>query len=98
MKKHTLHTSFAVLMLLSFTLTHAQKAACKLYSNKGKEVRYERMLDDCKKADVVLFGELHNDPIAHWMQFELTKDQADISSLEEETQARPIISWRSRRP
>ena len=25
------------------------------------------------KADVVLFGENHNDPISHWLQLELTK-------------------------
>jgi uncharacterized iron-regulated protein len=74
MKKHILNSSFVMFMLLSFTLTHAQKDAYKLYNSKGREVRYERMLDDCKQADVVLFGELHNDPIAHWMQFELTKD------------------------
>lgn len=64
----------ALLMLLSFSQVHAQKDAYKLYNEKGKEVRYERLLEDCKKADVVLFGELHNDPIAHWMQYELTSD------------------------
>jgi uncharacterized iron-regulated protein len=74
MKKTYLKTSFALIMLLSFSLTHAQKEAYKLYNTKGREVRYERMLDDCKRADVVLFGEKHNDPIAHWMQYELTKD------------------------
>ncbi|MDF1571095.1 MAG: ChaN family lipoprotein [Bacteroidales bacterium] len=74
MRKTLLKTSLTLLMLLSFSLTHAQKEAYKLYNSKGKEVRYERMLDDCKRADVVLFGELHNDPIAHWMQFELMKD------------------------
>jgi len=74
MKKTCLKTSLTLLMLLSFSLTHAQKEAYKLYNTKGKEVRYERMLNDCRQADVVLFGELHNDPIAHWMQFELTKD------------------------
>lgn len=74
MNKNMLKNSFVLLMLLSFSLTHAQKEAYKLYNTKSREVRYERMLDDCKGADVVLFGEQHNDPIAHWMQYELTKD------------------------
>lgn len=74
MKLNLLQSFFALLMLLSFSLVHAQKDAYKLYNAKGKEVRYARLLDDCKQADVVLFGELHNDPIAHWMQYELTKD------------------------
>lgn len=74
MKKNIPKTLIAVIMLLSFSLTHAQKEAYLLYNAKGKKVRYERMLNKCKRADVVLFGELHNDPIAHWMQYELTKD------------------------
>ena len=32
------------------------------------------MLRQLKDADIVLFGELHNNPIAHWLQIELTKD------------------------
>ena len=31
------------------------------------------MLFKIKNADVVLFGENHNDPISHWLQLELTK-------------------------
>ncbi len=32
------------------------------------------MLLACQDADIILFGELHNNPIAHWLQYELTKD------------------------
>ena len=32
------------------------------------------MLRMAEKADMFLFGELHNNPIAHWLQFEVTKD------------------------
>ncbi len=52
----------------------AQKPAYALFNAKGKEMRYEKMVNDSKKADVVLFGELHNNPIAHWLQLELTKE------------------------
>jgi len=31
------------------------------------------MLDNLKKADIIFFGELHDNPIAHWMQYEITK-------------------------
>ena len=31
------------------------------------------MYKACSEADIVLFGELHNDPIAHWLQFKLTQ-------------------------
>ena len=32
------------------------------------------MLKHIEEKDMVLFGELHNNPIAHWLQFELTSD------------------------
>ena len=50
------------------------KPAYKLFTKAGKEVKYSKMLDELQKADVVLFGEQHNDPIAHWLQLELAKD------------------------
>ncbi len=52
----------------------AQKPAYTLFNQKGKETRYEKMVHACSEADVILFGELHNNPIAHWMQYELTRD------------------------
>lgn len=50
------------------------KPAYRLFTKEGKEISYGKMLQELKKADVVLFGEQHNDPIAHWMQLELAKD------------------------
>lgn len=32
------------------------------------------MLKNITKADIILFGEFHNNPICHWLQFELAKD------------------------
>ena len=32
------------------------------------------MLKTLEEKDMVLFGELHNNPIAHWLQYELTSD------------------------
>ena len=45
-----------------------------LYNIKGEKANYEQLLAEAKKADVVLFGELHDNPICHWLQLELTKD------------------------
>jgi uncharacterized iron-regulated protein len=30
-------------------------------------------MEKAQQADVFFFGELHNNPIAHWMQLELTQ-------------------------
>lgn len=48
--------------------------AFKLYTKKGKEVKYAKLVKDLSDKSVVLFGELHNNPIAHWMQLKLTQD------------------------
>ncbi len=58
-------------ILLSFT---SDKPAYLLYSKDGKLVEYKQMLKEVQNADVVFFGEEHNNPISHWLQFELTKN------------------------
>jgi len=67
-----------ILLVLSYLLisntVFAQKQAYVIYDSKGKNVSYETVLKSIKKQDIVLFGELHNNPIAHWLQLELTKD------------------------
>jgi len=50
------------------------KPAYKLFNAKGNKVSYNKMIKTMNKADVVLFGEHHNNPIIHWLQFETTKD------------------------
>lgn len=36
------------------------------------------MLKTLSRADVCLFGEMHNDPISHWLELSLEKDLFDI--------------------
>ena len=67
-----------LLFLFAFTFylfsVSAQKAPYVIYNAKGKKVSYEKMLKSLEEKDMVLFGELHNNPIAHWLQYELTSD------------------------
>ena len=48
-------------------------AAFQLYNKKGKKVSYKRMVKTLADNEVVLFGELHDNPIAHWMQLQVTR-------------------------
>ena len=50
------------------------KPAYQLFDEKGKKTSYKKMLKEVEGADIILFGELHNNPINHWLQYELTKD------------------------
>ena len=68
---------FLPILLISFVpfVTNAQdKPAYKIFTGEGKKAAYKDILKQSLKADVVFFGELHDNPIAHWLELELTKD------------------------
>jgi uncharacterized iron-regulated protein len=48
--------------------------AYRIYNPKGKEIHYANMVRQLEDADIIFFGELHDNPIAHWLQRELTGD------------------------
>ena len=52
-----------------------------LFDGNGKKLSHKRLLRTLGEADVVLFGELHNNSIAHWLQLEVAKDLADRGPL-----------------
>ena len=52
----------------------AHKSAYTIYNSKGLEVSYTKMIHTLAEQDIILFGELHNNPIAHWLQLEVTKE------------------------
>ncbi len=61
-------------LILSLVAFKNDRPAYILFNSKGKDIKYEKMLRELEEADIVLFGEYHNDPICHWLQHELTKD------------------------
>ncbi|GAB4193058.1 MAG: hypothetical protein Fur004_10940 [Thermoflexibacter sp.] len=52
----------------------SDKPAYFFYDKEGKQSSYNEVLKAAQEADIVLFGELHNNPICHWLQLKLTKD------------------------
>lgn len=46
----------------------------KIFNSKGKAVSYQKMMKQLQKQDLVFFGELHNNPISHWLQYEVTSE------------------------
>ncbi len=70
---------FAFLLLASMAVTaFTQKQAYRLFREDGKKVKYEKMVEAASDADVVLFGELHNNSISHWLQLEISRDLHEI--------------------
>jgi len=61
-------------LLITINLSAQDKPAYKIFTGKGKKADYGDILKKASKADVVFFGELHDNPIAHWLELEITKD------------------------
>jgi uncharacterized iron-regulated protein len=74
-----------VLLLLAFIIGFGvaaqEKKAYQLFDKNGKKVNYSKLLKAAEKAQIVLFGEYHNNPISHWLQLELTKDIAEKKAV-----------------
>lgn len=61
------------LFLLATSVVSAQVQPYEIFTSEGKEVSFEKMSNNLQKADVVLFGELHNNSIAHYFQVKVAK-------------------------
>jgi len=72
MMRINLLLAFVVLMLGS--AMKSDKPAYQFYNLKGRDAGYKDVLDAALGADIVFFGELHDSPICHWLELELTKD------------------------
>ena len=69
--KRLLAITIAGALFLSFA---GDKPAYRIYNSAGKDIKYSKMLKNISDADVILFGEYHDNPISHWLQRELTEN------------------------
>ena len=65
---------FIPVLLLLLTSMTFDKPAYQLFDVNGKKTTYANLLKDARECEVVLFGELHNNPISHWLELQLCKD------------------------
>jgi uncharacterized iron-regulated protein len=75
---------FKSLLLFGFfsSVAFAQtKMPYQVFTKNGKKSSYEKMLKATEKAELVLFGEHHDNSVVHWLQLELTKDLAEKRAL-----------------
>jgi uncharacterized iron-regulated protein len=68
MKFNKLFLVLFSLLLLSASLRDQEPPAYECYTLKGKKVSFNKAMQEAAEADVILWGELHDNPIAHWLQ------------------------------
>lgn len=67
------HLLFCLCLLSAGIALTQDHPAYVIYNSKGKKVSYAKMEKALLEKKYVFFGELHNDPIAHWMQLTVLK-------------------------
>ncbi len=50
------------------------RPAYVIYNADGKVIGYDELVRKVSRSDICLFGELHDNPIAHWMELQLVRD------------------------
>lgn len=62
-----------LVMLFSIGAMAQNNTPWQLYNASGEQVQFNELFNSVDTADVILFGELHNNPVAHWAQIKLLK-------------------------
>lgn len=66
-----------VLLCLFIGFADAQDGVpYRIYNNKGKDISFEKFISEAKGAEVVLFGEFHDNSMLHWLQLQTLKSLA----------------------
>jgi uncharacterized iron-regulated protein len=71
-----------LILLLTLSAVNGQKnGAYTIFDSKGKKVKYSKILKSLDASQIILFGEYHDNPITHWLQFEVTSSLLKTNQL-----------------
>ena len=65
-----------ILLFISaaMAINAAEKPAYRIYNSSGKKSSYSAMIKAARSSDFVFFGEMHDNPICHWLELQVAKD------------------------
>lgn len=69
--KRTITITVALAFIALTVFAQTDKKAYQLFDKNGEKMDYQSMISDFAKVDVVFIGEYHNNPISHWMEYEI---------------------------
>lgn len=78
---HNKILAFLLIVSLSFSSIGQDLSPYSIFNSDGKKVKAKKMLKSLLKSDVVFYGELHNNSIAHWLELKLLQEldqQTDV--------------------
>lgn len=59
---------------VSLSVFAQDKPAYKVFTKEGKPSDFSSMMKEAGKADIIFFGELHDNSMAHWLELQVMKD------------------------
>lgn len=67
--------------LAPFCALSQDKMPYRIFDKDGNPVSYAQMLEKLGGTDIALFGELHNNSISHWLEYEVAHDMMQTRKL-----------------
>ncbi|MDC0304151.1 ChaN family lipoprotein [Flavobacteriales bacterium] len=77
--KHLL--PFLIIVLVGKSSFSQENGAYTIFNSKGKKVKYAKMIKELDAAQIILFGEFHDNPIAHWLEYEVSTSLLKTNNL-----------------
>jgi uncharacterized iron-regulated protein len=63
-----------ILISLTWAINAQDLQNYQLFDKNGKKTTYKKLVKASEISQIILFGEVHNIPICHWMQLKLAQD------------------------
>lgn len=73
MTSRTILLSLGLILGLSSFVAAPALESHQWFTGKGKKTSWEKVLKEAAEADIIFFGESHNDPHAHWYEKKLAE-------------------------
>ncbi|NEN24129.1 ChaN family lipoprotein [Cryomorpha ignava] len=80
----TVFTLFLAITTLHVLIAQNQELTINtfaFYDSTGTELTYNQVIKSVSQADVILFGELHNDAMIHYIQLRMVKDLMKFNNI-----------------
>jgi len=71
---------YLLINLITVTSLIADPIPYKVFEKDGSKADFEDIIDEAMKSDVILFGEVHNNSMAHWLELQLVKELAQYDT------------------
>ena len=85
---------FLAIIILPNTILSQKMNSHVIYNKKMKKTKFKKILKKAENADVIFFGEMHDDPICHWLELKLLKEQKRVYAQDLKSYTAPLDNIR----